>query len=221
MKLSQTTLAGSFAAGTLAASECPGLPHGIQVSLVIASAACLGWLGHRANDCPPGCPGTDDQGRPIKRIRTPIFPAFLAGLAGLIALATLLTGCVSSNPNAGKGNPPGPAYVVSPALLGTSNVVVGIAPAIGTATNTGGVLPLAAAGLFAILGSLSAAYARHKSEVAATLADGIAVAGQSAIRTVLTNSADSTKFAAVADLLNNRTPTGQAPGDATPSTTAK
>lgn len=217
---SRTTTAGSMAALTLSAAQCPGLPKWLEVFLTILAAASLALLGRNAADCPANCPGTDANGRPHPPNRS--FGPFAAGLLGLALLVVTahLVGCVTANPKAGPANPSEPAYIVSPQLHASSNAVVAIARDVGPLTGTGPAAETAATAAFALAGALSVLWARHKSKVATTLAQGVVKSGSVATQTTLDHASTTDHYAAVATLLNHLTAAGQAPGSVSPSTSA-
>jgi hypothetical protein len=210
MKLSKTTLYGTTSAVSFACALAPRLDNNWQLWFSLAGCASLALLGTAAKDCPANCPGTDGAGHARPKINVLLGPLAIA--AAFILAWLICSGCTAPNPVPGTVAVPVPAYVVSPALSTASNTASQIAAVAGPLSGTGNALPLAINGIFAVLAAVSAAWAAHKSQVASTLAAGVASAGPAAVQAVLTSAADSTKFAAVASALNDALPTGQAPG---------
>lgn len=194
-RMSKTTKAGATAAALLATSDVPGLPHWIALTLNLLAAAAIAWLGKVAAECPVNCPGTDSNGTRNLRTSRSILPTL--ALVPLSGIVLALSGCTTPNPQAGKGSPPGPAYIASPAINDWSNAVAPFATTAGAVTATGPLLPDLAAGAFAVVAALSGLWARHKSRVASTLADAVAAQGPEAIAAVNRATLPRTKAAAV------------------------
>jgi hypothetical protein len=205
-RLSPTTTAGTVAALTLMAAQAPGIPHKLEIAFSVVGAIALGILGRYAQDCPPLCPGTDEAGRPNTPDHQKKRPPFILLPAAAAITVIFLIGCIAANPAHKAGDTTTPAYIVSPALAATSNSVVPLAQAAGPVTGTGPLLGDTVAGAFGLLALLSGAWARHKSQVAAALAEGVVAAGPAAIRTALDVASGTTKFGAVSTLINDATP---------------
>jgi len=183
MKTSKTSISGTSAAAFYAAAQVPGLPEWLQLCFKGAAAISIAALGYHSTDCPVNCPGTDDRGRPLQERRQLWLPALL--FVGLVVAACLVEGCITRNPSAGPNAPGQPAYIVAPALMQTSNTLAALAETAGKITGTGPLFPIAASGVFAAVGALSALWARHKSQIAATIADGVVAAGPAAVQDVV------------------------------------
>lgn len=208
-RFSPTTTAGTVAALALMAAQAPGLPQKLEIAFSVVGYLALGILGRYAQDCPPLCPGTDEAGRPNTPDHQKKRPPFVLLPVAAAITVLFLVGCIAANPAHKPGDNTTPAYIVSPALTATSNSVVPLAQAAGPVTGTGPLLGDTVAGAFGLLALLSGAWARHKSQVAAALAEGVVAAGPAAVRTALNDASYGTKFAAVADLINKSTPTQQ------------
>lgn len=161
MKPQRTTVSGTVAAACLGAAQVPSLPHWAQSALYIGAAVALAQLGYHAKDCPVNCPGTDENGDPRPPHRQLCLPMLGIIIAGMLLAST--SGCVAPNPEAGPGRPDQPAYVVSPQLTVVSNAAVRMAKEAGDLTQTGPLLPMAAAGVFALAGAVSGLIAQHRS----------------------------------------------------------
>lgn len=214
-RLSKTSLAGGVAAALFAASQSPGINSQLRLALDAFCAMGIAWLGFVAADCPPNCPGTDGTGRTRptgRRLRI-----MLTTMLSLAMLVFTLSACVTKNPSAGTANPTAPAYVVNPNLTIASNAVVPIAGEVGTITGTG-TLPATVCSLcFALLAGISGLVAQHKSKTTSAMAAGVTAQGPSVTAAVLASAADSPKYSAVANALNNTLPSGAAPGQILPT----
>lgn len=210
MKLTKTTVAGAAAATFMAASALPETSTTFHLAMQLTAAIAIAALGKVAKDCPTACPGTDEDGRPRAANRWLYLP--LIGTIMLVVFATWLVGCTSPNPSHNPKDPLSQAYTVNPKLAIYSNAVSEITTTAGTVSGTGPLLPLAASGVMLTITALSALWARHKSETARVLAEGVTAAGPAAVAQVLQSASESTKFAAVASALNQQAPPGQAPG---------
>jgi hypothetical protein len=214
-KTSPTTFYGALAGLSYAFAQVPGLPLWLALSFKAGAATSMFMLGLRSLDCPPNCPGTNGDGNPKPGMKWPRIA--IAGLGGLALVITLTGGCVSANPKAGLATPTEPAFVVNPALNTWSNNAAQLAGTAGTVTGTGTLPAQVVAGVFALLAALSGLWARHKSQVADTLAAGIAQAGTAAVQSVMAHASDTTKYAAVAEAINANLATGQSPGQTEPA----
>jgi len=210
--LSTTTVAGTLAASALLATQCPGIPHWLEVTFMVTTSLALALLGKVSVDCPPDCPGTNGHGHrwPEPKPSQIIIPILVAFGAALIILA--LPGCTTANPAHVPGDTNTQAYIVSPALNTASNTAAQIAGPAGVATGTGQLPVILVSTVFGLLAALSGLLARHKSQTADVMAAGIIKAGLPAVQAVLTHASDSTKYAVIAEMLNSSTPPGQAPG---------
>lgn len=214
MKMTRPFACGSVGALAFTAATLPGLGSAAVNSLQIIGALAIAFLGQAAGVCPRNCPGTDESGnrKPVERRPFPI----TIGVLSALLCALILSGCVASNPMHTSTSTNQPPYIVAPALATTSNTVAVFAPAAGTLTGTGPLLPVAVNTIFGLIGALSLAYAAHKNSVASQLASAVAATGPTTTGTVLDNANGGTKYAAIAGLLNAALPTGQAPGQPPP-----
>ena len=208
--VSKTSVAGVAAGAFLAADEIPGLSPVLYLGLKLLAALFITILGVKASDCPANCPGTDEQRRPRPWQAVMFCP--LAIIVVVILAMAAVSGCITKNPEAGPANPTAPAYVVHPALATSSNAAVALAETAGTVTGTGPLPAVAVNGLFAAIGALSLLWARHKSQVAQGMAAGVVQAGRPAVAAVLAANAESPKFSAIAEALNQNMAAGQSPG---------
>ena len=195
MRNSKTTLSGATAASCFAVAQVPGLPPWLVLSFNIGAAVGLALLGFHSNDCPPNCSGTDEHGNYRDTRRQRRLPFLLLPFFAVVVLA--LTSCAVPNPAAGTGDPPAPAYLPDPAIATWSNSVVPAVRLVAAPTGAGDLAGEIAAGVFAIVGALSVAYARHRSHVARTLADGVAAAGPAVSQAVLEATLPRSKATAV------------------------
>jgi hypothetical protein len=218
MKLSKTTLAGGAAAVALTVTALTGDTTHTHMAAELVGAVALAFLGKHAADCPANCPGTDEHRRPRPWQRD-LFNA-LAVVVITSAIVMICTGCTTANPSAGQGNPPAPAYIVSPALLSTSNAVHQVAQVAGDVTGTGPAPGVLAAAVFAAIGAVSSIVAKRKSAEAAALASGVVAAGPAAVQATLDHAAKTPHRPAVAAAIIRARATAARQQGATPSTTA-
>lgn len=214
MKTSRTSNAGRLAAVALASTATPGLPSWATMALTVAAAISVAYLGHVSADCPPGCPGTDDTGRPRPSQGTFTLP--IRGLPILVAVLVLLAGCTTPSPTPPTGTNAPPSYVPDPAINAWSNAVVPIAETAGAVVGLGPTLAATAVAVFALIGAVSASVARRRSQVADTLAAAIHDGGPEAVANAMAYASDTPVYPAVAATLNAHCATGEAPGQPTP-----
>lgn len=184
----------------MAVSSVPEFNDWIRLTARFAAAGAIALLGYHATDCPANCPGTDDRGRPRPWPQTLCTVLLLALMA--IAIATACAGCTAPNPAAGTGDPPAPAYVVSPSLGPWSNAVVGAAQQAAPVVPGGPLLPEAAAAVFALIGAISVAVARSKSRQAAALNRAVARTGTETARTVIESAHPADDAATMRETIN-------------------
>lgn len=182
MRTSQTTLFGSLAAVGLASQEIPNLPHWAQVCLTLGAAFSLARLGWSASDCPAGCRGTDQNGRRLGLSR--FASLMVQGLIILGITAALFTGCVTATLPSGMGADTNTVYSVSPTLTTVSNTTYQAAEVVSAVVPGTSCLPSLIAGVFGIIAAVSGWVARHKSQVASTLAKAVVTAGAETIDSV-------------------------------------
>ena len=182
MKTSQTTLFGSLAAVGVAAQEIPGLPHWAQVCLTLGGAFSLARLGWSASDCPAGCQGTDQNGRRLGLSR---FASLMVQLLIILGMAAVLfTGCVTATLPSGVGSDTNTVYTVSPTLSTVSNTTYQAAEVVSSVIPETSCLPSLIAGVFGVIAAISGWVARHKSQVASTLAKAVVSSGPETIDAV-------------------------------------
>jgi hypothetical protein len=219
MKLSKTTLAGGTAAVALTVTALTGDTSHTHLAAELVGAVALAFLGRHAADCPANCPGTDANRKPRPWQRD-LFNA-LAVVVVTSALVLIFSGCTTANPTAGQGNPPAAAYVVSPKLALYSNAVDQVAQVIGPVTGTGPAPGMVAAGIFALIGAISAGIAKRKSTESAALAAGVVSAGPQAVQAVLDHAATGPSRPAVSAAIVKARAKRVAQAGSTPSTPSK
>ena len=210
MKTSKTTTAGRLAAFALAATATPGIPQWAVFTFTIAAALSVAYLGYVSADCPKGCPGTDDNGRPKPSQGNFTLPVKVIPITAIALM--LMTGCTTTNPEPSTGTNAPPAYVPDPAINTWSNSVVPIAQTTGSVVGLGNTLAATAVAIFALIGAVSASVARRRSQVADTLAAAIHDEGPEAVANAMAYAADTKLYAPVAAALNAHHATGEAPG---------
>lgn len=161
MTTSPTTIYGTTAASLLAAGQIPAFPPWLTMTLHVLAAVSLGLLGYHAADCPPNCPGTDQDGYRREDPRQRKLP--ITFLLLLILAAFPLAGCVTHNPNPPTTPPTEPAYVVNPSLPALSNAAVNLARELGDLSQTGPLLPIATTGVLTLVGAITAMVLQHKN----------------------------------------------------------
>jgi hypothetical protein len=186
----------------LAAAQLPGLSACARLFLHIVTAAALLALGWHATSCPPNCPG-NEKGRPA-RGPGDAPTVVLACVAILALLLTAVAGCVTKSQRMGADGRLIETYHVDPRLAAASNAVVGGLKNAGDVVPEADMASKAAAMVFGLIGLASAAYARHKTVVAQSLADAVVHSGPEVHAAVHKAAADRDTTGQVRVLLARR-----------------